>query len=385
MSFLSNPRLLPQRHRVRGQGGFTLIELMVGVVLGMITVTLIAQMYALSEGQKRNTTTGSDAQVSGVLAMYSATRELKMAGYGLSVNPKGLGCPTIAQFGSQPAQVLPLAPVVITAGGSPDGVSDTVRVLMSNTTNFSVPARITENHTSAEDHFVVKSSTGFNAGDVVVAVPAEYTAGGVPQCNVYQVAEGAGNLRSDTRVPHAVGASAPWNERASSNEPADGFKAGGSGSTDPYLVNLGAMLLRTYQISNQQSLQSVSVTAATGTATTQDLYPQVVLLRALYGKDTNGDNVVDLYDAVTPADAAGWGQVKAVRIAIVARSGEWQREDVTTAAPQWDVGNGNVVGAQACGDSQCLALNLNHLAEWRRFRYRVFETVVPLRNVLWNS
>ena len=37
----------------RGQGGFTLVELMVGVLLGLVTVAMIAQVYALSESRKQ--------------------------------------------------------------------------------------------------------------------------------------------------------------------------------------------------------------------------------------------------------------------------------------------------------------------------------------------
>jgi type IV pilus assembly protein PilW len=35
--------------------------------------------------------------------------------------------------------------------------------------------------------------------------------------------------------------------------------------------------------------------------------------------------------------------------------------------------------------SKCLKLVVNTLADWKRYRYRVYDTVIPLRNMLWNS
>ena len=46
--------------------GFTLVELMVGVLIGLIGTVVIFQVFAVSEGQKRTTTGGSDAQQNGV-------------------------------------------------------------------------------------------------------------------------------------------------------------------------------------------------------------------------------------------------------------------------------------------------------------------------------
>ena len=39
----------------------------------------------------------------------------------------------------------------------------------------------------------------------------------------------------------------------------------------------------------------------------------------------------------------------------------------------------------ACGTSKCLKLKIDTLPNWKRYRYRVFDTVIPLRNMLWNS
>jgi type IV pilus assembly protein PilW len=101
--------------------------------------------------------------------------------------------------------------------------------------------------------------------------------------------------------------------------------------------------------------------------------------------NTNADGTVDTWDNTTPTTNADWLKVMAVRIAVVARSTQFEKSTVTFADPQWDLGaNGTVTGSTACGANRCLPLKVSHLADWGRYRYRVFETIVPLRNMLWN-
>ena len=54
------------------QHGFSLIEIMVGVVIGMIAVLVIYQVFAAAEGIKRNTTSAGDAQQNGLARVVHA-------------------------------------------------------------------------------------------------------------------------------------------------------------------------------------------------------------------------------------------------------------------------------------------------------------------------
>jgi type IV pilus assembly protein PilW len=59
---------------------------------------------------------------------------------------------------------------------------------------------------------------------------------------------------------------------------------------------------------------------------------------------------------------------------------------VTNAAPKWDVGTAiTVAGAATCGASKCLNIKVDHLTDWQRYRYRLFDTVIPLKNMMWNN
>jgi type IV pilus assembly protein PilW len=119
-----------------------------------------------------------------------------------------------------------------------------------------------------------------------------------------------------------------------------------------------------------------------------DLFANVVNLQAYYGKDTGfpANGAIDSWDTTTPTTNAGWRQVRAVRVAVASRSVQYEKEEVTATNPLWDVGADSVIlGAASCGASKCLELKVDQLADWKHYRYKVFDTIVPLRNMLWNN
>ena len=90
---------------------------------------------------------------------------------------------------------------------------------------------------------------------------------------------------------------------------------------------------------------------------------------------TANDGVVDQFTSTTPTTVVGWQQVLAIRIGVLARSQAYQRPDppgsactTTTTAPTWTGGTFTTPETiPSC------------------YRYSVFETVVPLRNMIWRG
>lgn len=361
-------------HRRAGQRGVSLVELMVGVVLGLVVTLVVAQVMSFAEQQKRVTTGGSDAQVNGALALYTLQRELQMAGYGLTADRDALGCAIKARFGNGGTSFSwSLAPVIITDGsnGAPDQID-----ILSASRPFSVPLLVTTDHAKTGDRFIVRSSIGAAAGDMMIAVPQGHDPV-TNWCTAFTVSSLAGT----NQLVHASGTGGPWNQDGGSSiMPATGYPAGSS------LVNAGQLINRSFGISAAQALRQRTLNPSTAATDEQELFPQIVNLQAMYGKDTDGDGVVDSYDNTTPTTNAGWRQVLAVRLALVARSASYDKNEVTTAAPLWDVGtSASVAGASACGSSRCLTLKVDGLADWKHYRYTVFDVVAPLRNVVWGG
>lgn len=379
------PKLSISRNR-----GLTLIEVMIGMVIGLIGIIIITQVYLVNENYKRSTTGAGGAQVNGAIALYTLERDLSMAGYGIA-NTNALGCGQIqyyynGTYSSPPGPAggaLPpivIAPVVITDGGAGP---DTITVMYSTDAQRSVPATLSKSMPSPSAELNVDNPTGFsdNPGDLILLVQ-----GGV--CTLTQVTQ---VQASAVKLQHNPGSTAPW------NPPGGGslFPAYSQGSS---VFNLGRALVNTYSIGSN-SLQLLSMFTATSTtvvpgfnATPFTLISDIVDLQAQYGKDNGiaadasgnctvgaggpaNDGIVDCYDTVTPTTAAGWQQVLSVRIGVLARSQNYEKPNppggactATTVAPTWQGGTFTVPG----GIPSC-------------YKYRVFDTVVPLRNMLWRQ
>lgn len=359
--------------------GVTLIELMIGLVLGMVVVLVVAQVLSFAEGQRRATTGGSDAQVNGALALYTLQREIQMAGYGLISDRDALGCPVRAQHTATGLQNWVLAPVIITDGAN--GASDTITVMTAdrdpastNTTFYTVPMAVSADHVPTATFFTVRSALGVQVGDMVIAVPSDTNFNPASNwCSAYRVT----GIQNTNQIAHA--AADPWN--AVALDPAGGYPAGSQ------LLNAGSLLRRTFALSaDGQTLQQSTLLLNNGTMQSQDLFPQIVNLQAFYGRDTNGDDVIDTYDNTTPANNAAWRQVLAVRLALVARSAAYQKEEVTKAQPLWDVGSSVTVNGSAdCGTSKCVTLKIDGITDWKHYRYAVYDVIIPLRNRFWWS
>jgi len=379
----------PHRTRTSRQSGFTLIELMVGVVLALLTTVIIAQVLLNSEGQRRTTTSGSDAQVNGAVGLFALQRDIQAAGYGIISTPGALGCTIRSKYGSTAAANRTLAPVVIdTTNGT------TIRILSSGRNSFAIPIPLASDHAKTATSFSVKSSVGVSAGDIMVAIPSAWDANN--WCTMFQVATSGSVVLDGSNIPHGVpGSGSNWNQAGTDSiMPNNGYVSSSSSAAGASLINLGALFYREYSVaSGNLVVQDASATSATlGAATV--VTPQVMLMRAMYGKDTTStkDGVVDQYDTTAPTTADGWSRVLTVRVALVTRSDQREKEEVTQADPQWDVGTANTItGTSNCTGStarKCLTLQVSPAtgtnAEWKHYRYKVYDTVIPLRNVLWS-
>jgi type IV pilus assembly protein PilW len=360
------------------QRGVTLIELMVAMVLSLLTTVIIAEVMLKSEGTKRTTSEGADAQTNGALALYAMQREIAMSGYGLVSKSASLGCTIKAQYDTNAVHTFTLAPVVITSSGAAH-TSDTITVLRSGGNGYIVPLFVDQDHAPSANAFIVSSSLGVKAGDMMLAIPESPSS--TNWCTVFSVSNQGGNVLDATTIPNNASSSS-WNP-STSIMPSAGYERGTT------LIRLDPLVLLEYTVSNN-NLVATSLISPSDISSTETIGSEIVLLKAYYGRDTNGDGSVDGYTATTPSTNAGWLMIKTIRVALVARSAQREKDIVTTADPLWDVGKTvTVEGSSACGSSKCLKLQVSPASgsndEWKHYRYKVFDTVIPLRNLLWTT
>jgi len=373
-----NPPLFPRR-----AAGMSLVELMVGMLIGLIGIVIITHLYITNDRYKRSTIGGGTAQINGTVALYTLERELRMAGYGIN-HSLALGCtcagvncspvqyyyngnssfpPAGAAAGALPPRVL--APVVITDNpGGPDSIT----VLFSAANERPLPAQLADPTAGPNHDYKVDGAQGFADNNLILLVQ-----GGT--CLLRQVSK---VQAATTTLEHIAG---PYNPSVASYGP--GLAAGAAVFNLGTPTATGGPVWRTFSVA-QNRLQAEDVLRTLATwplASQQPLVDDIVDLQAQYGKDdgTGGgaadDGVVDTWDAVPPPDATAWRRVLAVRVAVLARSQNFEKPSVaggpceaTTAAnpPTWAGGALTVPG----GLPSC-------------FKHRVFETVIPLRNMIW--
>jgi type IV pilus assembly protein PilW len=149
-----------QPHRLHQ--GFSLIEIMVGVVIGLIAVLIIYQVFAAAAGIKRDTTSVGDAQPNGLLSSFMLGIELANAGNGVASAALDLkSCPGDASV--LPATAFastwrPL-PLVIVAGGA---LPDSFMVNYSLSNAAIAPAPFATSTAATGDDYSVQSPTGFH-------------------------------------------------------------------------------------------------------------------------------------------------------------------------------------------------------------------------------
>ena len=358
------------------QLGLSLVEVMVAVVIGLIGILVITQAYVTSDNFNRSTLGEGGAQMNGLVALYSLERDTRMAGWGIN-NSGALGCGNIAWYydpdysasagGSLPN--ITLAPVVITVDTVTPANPDQITVMYSSDGERMLPTTIASFNASSSE-VSVDGTDGFSAGDLVLLV----NGGGCTLGKITQVQTVAQKLQLNP------GVSAPYNPPAWGSFPNSTYGSGDS------ILNLGNPTLRTFLIGNGKLRVSETLLSA-GASTPTDLVDGIVDLRALYGKDTDDNNAVDTYNTTTPATSAAWLQVLSVKVGILARIGTYEKKsagatecDATTAVPTW---SGSTAAGQITVANPFRAISVASGSEDRCYRYRVFETTVPLRNMIW--
>ena len=208
-------------------------------------------------------------------------------------------------------------------------------------------------------------TAGFRENDLVLIVGA----GGCTLGKITQVQAGPQKLQLNP------GVSAPYNPAAWGSFPTT--YAGGDS-----LLNLGNPVVRTYSIGSGK-LQVNDGLLQSGAGTTLVLVDGIVDMRAQYGHDTDGDQAVDTWNSTTPATAVGWTNVLALRIGVLSRIGNYERPtgvncDATGVTPTWS-------GSSTASDAFNKLDFATVTSQDRCYRYRVFETTVPLRNMIWKA
>ncbi|NNM68405.1 MAG: hypothetical protein HKM00_00270 [Gallionella sp.] len=375
--------------------GFSLVDIMVGMVVGLLAMLAIMQSFSAFEGQKRTTTTGMEAQENGLMALQALETDIRQAGYGMTTNG-ALACTTTNTYNSTATPATQLGttfiPIQITDGLA--GSSDTITATYSTSATGGMPAHIVVAMPSPSAILTVNTGNGFNVGDMLLL---SSPGSGLP-CS---------RLVATQIQPQANGVNLVHNSGQSNYNPPGGsniFPPGGYG-TNSVVFNMGNMVQNQYQVLCSSLTTTNLAVSAAGTCTSSPttfanatpLSSNIVSIQAQYGITSTipGNQQVSCWTDATGSacngtnwaapPAADVARIKAIRVAVVARSSLSERPPTaggvcaatpSTAAPNYPQWNGGVGGAVA-------TIDVTAIPNWQCYRYKVYQTIIPLRNILW--
>lgn len=367
------------------QKGFSLIEVLIGLTIGLIALLAVAQVFITFNKQRNTANQAMEAQSNGAMGLFLIQRDLQMAGFGL-MNIQD--CALIQWYwnpvGCNPAQgsvcglqnPLSTQPVVITDGGAN---SDQIQINYALATSAAPLALLSQSQNTFGDAYNLNSTAGFAVGDMVVA-----DVGG--SCTMSQTSaknDAALTLTHDATTQFGTPPAASIYNTTS--QPAGATGGWDVGLVNNLLVNLGSYVSKSYQVANN----NLQLAAFPQTATYNDVVEGVMFIKAQYGLDdggvingaggTPGDGIVDEWVSGSTV-ITNTKQLLAVRVGLVARSPLLEKDPVVL---QDSAGNTitalTVLPAITGGAGVTWAIPDTH------YRYKVYYTVIPLRNVIWNK
>jgi len=332
---------------LRGSRGFTLVEMMVGVLIGLIGTVVIFQVFAVSEGQKRTTTGAGDAQQNGVFALFQLERDARMAGYGVNHLPL-LGCQTNG-WNMQTGQAIsfPLLPISITNGAA--GAPDAITIAYSDADLFAAPEKLSAPMGLLTDPYRVRNIYGFRPGDALIAAEngQPCTLAQVSSVDITDVRHVNGTFTNLQGQIEALRFNRPGGLPAPNNIAYKAYNDGTASGGRLYNLGQRPVVVR-YSIAAGQ-LNATDLLAPGGVNATVALADGIVQMQAQYAFDSNGDGRVapgapsvaminvaagggDQWGDAMPvaATAADWAKVIAVRLVVVAPAG------FRMVRPRWD-------------------------------------------------
>lgn len=385
--------------------GFSLVELLVAMAIGLVVTLAITRVMVTSEQSKRTTTAVGDTVQSAAFTGYQFDLTLRQAGTGYTQRVAEMfGCRLNARRTSTGSVALPrpsaytgafanaslvrrLAPVLIEQDAANSGAEvrgDILTVMSGAGGKSEIPLAASTFTLLPSPGYTVPFNGEYKPNDLVL-ISADLATG--RECMVQQVGNVV-TVPSGTAIPLAGDFYSPLGTTMNFAD----FTAGGSSAFAAIIGNVAnPPRFHMFAVGDGGTLFSFDLLQLGATPAETVPLPMadnIVELRALYGLDINRDRTVDRWQSpgvapfryadLTDGSAAALGnlrQIMAIRIGMVLRSPLQEKDPVDAAAPVLFEGLVDSVGT-----SLQRTRTLATTAE-RSFRYRTVDMVIPLRNM----
>jgi type IV pilus assembly protein PilW len=398
--------------RMRHSRGYSLVELMVASTIGLIVALAVTGAIVATGRQYAMVSANVAAQSSAQIGLSLIDAAGRAAGSGFFANGQTI-CPSWNAYNGAAvvANGARLLPARIVDGGSA-GASDQLVFTGGSGTRPLAAVPVMMNALGA--NIQVSNSGDWATGDIaVIGAPGS----GQP-CTLFEVrlapavvSACGGNATTCLLLVRTANSGLNPGPTAFSSTPTFGFTTAAPavgpavvsrvGSTaqggfrqDGFAVQCGVLVR--YNAFTSPTLPACTSSPLGFGAGVDAIAPDIVLMHAQYGISAGAAS--DVVTQWVNASGATWGgtpaaadiaRIKAVRVVLVARSREADGAEVTAASCTNAAG---VVNTGPCSfeDAAAPVIDLSGVAvpagkSWRHFRYRVHQSVVPLRAVIWSD
>jgi type IV pilus assembly protein PilW len=343
--------------RQRRHGGSSLVEVLVGVTVALLTVLVVYRVFGATEAMRRDVQGAGDAQQTGLFVLSRLAFDIGNAGAGIAASAEALAtCPAAPTI----ADTLRPVTVLISDGGG-DALPDSVVVRYGVAAGLAVAIPFAAS-APAGSNFLVRSPGGFAVGDRAIAI-------------------GRNGVCVETQVA-AIGSPLPGLLEVTPAPVAESLP------NTSLLLNLGATN-RAQTIRYDVTGGVLRTTDLAGKDAPNPLASNIVNLKLQYGIDSDSDGSLDTWvPAIDSGSLGSWTatallaapletlrRVRAIRIGLVVRSELPDRSIKEGFA--WTLFDCNATDKTKCPGRLTGFIPIGSNGGWR---YRVQETVVPLHN-----
>ncbi len=346
----------------RAQAGFSIVEVMVGLMVGILVTLAAWGSVMFYEANRRSSMGGNSALENGLATVLTIQRDTKSAGLGFVFAGQPVCQSLNAYYNGNLKTGASFGPVSIEDGGAG---SDKITIAYADSILGGAPVKMIAGMSDAGDLIKVNTTGNIASGDMVLVAGTSPT----QPCTLMQVTQAVtAGFGTDLSRGTSV-----WNPPDPGAYPDAAYGANSS------VIRTGPLTWVTYRVSDEQHLEvEDQLTGAVDT-----LAENIVFLKAQYGVSNGVTPQIEQWVAATdawapPLDNPHVAALRAVRIAVVARAPHREKPttadgpcDATPAVPEtWPGGP---------------VIDLSGDPDWQCYKYKTLLLTIPLKNMIFGG
>lgn len=336
--------------RLKQKGAF-LLELMIGLMMSSILIIGALTIFARFEGEKVTANQISETISNGSLGLNYIEHMGKVAGFSLT-DVNFLGCNV--HFNNSENNInssFPLSPLIITTSNG----SDSFSLFSGNSNNYFSSKNLISSPVNSE--IQLKSTFSFTPGDIFIVGERS------KECSLAQITSISNN---DEKISYSTGSYTNNMGQNITTHFNDNGLYVNNYTSNAKLINLGKTpQIFNYSIENERLIEENLINGEKNI-----IAENIVRLKALYALDTNRDGNVDSWSNVSPT-GDNIRNIIGMKIAIIIRSPLKGKKCIVTTNKNFIWFGGEI--------------DISDIEDWQCYRFRILESTIPFRNMLWQK